>query len=88
MQQPSRWASVHMRPMPGPLSHGYPRSLRRSRSPPSFAVVGHGQILVDKATHDAVKDLVVSQDLGTLRLAGKSDWVPTFNILGLKASPG
>jgi adenylate cyclase len=50
------------------------------------SVAGPGQILVDKATHDAVKDLVVSQDLGTLRLAGKGDWVPAFNIIGLKPS--
>ncbi len=48
------------------------------------SVAGPGQILVDMATHDAVKDLVVSQDLGTLRLAGKGDWVPAFNIIGLK----
>ena len=44
---------------------------------------GPGQILVDAATHDAVRDLVVSQDLGSLRLAGKGDWTPTFNILAL-----
>jgi adenylate cyclase len=50
------------------------------------SLAGPGQILVDKATHDAVKDLVVSQDLGTLRLAGKGDWVPAFNIIGLKPS--
>jgi adenylate cyclase len=50
------------------------------------SVAGPGQILVDMATHDAVKDLVVSQDLGTLRLAGKGDWVPAFNIIGLKTS--
>jgi adenylate cyclase len=50
------------------------------------SVAGPGQILVDMATHEAVKDLVVSQDLGTLRLAGKGDWVPAFNIIGLKPS--
>jgi adenylate cyclase len=50
------------------------------------SVAGPGQVLVDKATHDAVEDLVVSQDLGTLRLAGKGDWVPAFNIIGLKPS--
>jgi adenylate cyclase len=50
------------------------------------SLAGPGQILVDKATHDAVKDLVVSQDLGTLRLAGKGDWVPAFNIIGLEPS--
>jgi adenylate cyclase len=50
------------------------------------SVAGPGQILVDKATHDAVEHLVVSQDLGTLRLAGKGDWVPAFNIIGLNPS--
>ena len=45
---------------------------------------GPGQILVDAATHDAVSDLVTSQDLGSLRLAGKGDWTPAFNILALK----
>jgi adenylate cyclase len=50
------------------------------------SVAGPGQILVDKATHDAVKDQVISQDLGTLRLAGKGDWVPAFNIIGLNPS--
>jgi adenylate cyclase len=47
------------------------------------AAAGPGQILVDAATHDAVRDLVISQDLGSLRLAGKGDWVPAFNILAL-----
>jgi adenylate cyclase len=50
------------------------------------SVAGPGQILVDKATHDAVQDQVVSQDLGSLRLAGKGDWVPAFNIIGLNPS--
>jgi class 3 adenylate cyclase len=45
---------------------------------------GPGQILVDAATHKAVSDLVTAQDLGSLRLAGKGDWVPAFNILGLR----
>lgn len=44
---------------------------------------GPGQILVDEATHDAVRDIVVSQDLGSLRLSGKGDWVPAYNIIGL-----
>ena len=48
------------------------------------AAAGPGRILVDAATHDAVSDLVVSQDLGSLRLAGKGDWTPAFNILALK----
>ena len=49
---------------------------------------GPGQILVDAATHDAVSDLVMSQDLGSLRLAGKGDWTPAFNILALKDAHG
>ena len=47
------------------------------------AAAGPGQILADEATHDAVRDLVASQDLGSLRLAGKGDWVRTFSILAL-----
>ena len=49
-------------------------------------MAGPGQILVDAATHDAVSALVVSQDLGSLRLSGKGDWVPTFNILALSVA--
>ena len=45
------------------------------------AAAGPGQILVDDATHEAVRDLVVSQDLGSLRLAGKGDWISVFNVL-------
>jgi class 3 adenylate cyclase len=48
------------------------------------SAAGPGQVMVDVATHDAVRHLVTSQDLGSLRLAGKGDWVPAFNILGLK----
>ncbi|MDP9273461.1 MAG: response regulator [Chloroflexota bacterium] len=51
------------------------------------AAAGPGQILVDEATHDAVRDLVTSQDLGSLRLAGKGDWVRTFSVLGLAPAP-
>jgi adenylate cyclase len=50
------------------------------------AAAGPGQILVDEATHKAVSDLVISQDLGSLRLAGKGDWVPAFNIVALRAT--
>jgi adenylate cyclase len=50
------------------------------------AAAGPGQILVDEATHAAVSDLVISQDLGSLRLAGKGDWVPAFNIVALRAA--
>jgi adenylate cyclase len=45
---------------------------------------GPGQILVDESTHDKVRHLVESQDLGSLRLAGKSDWVRAFNVLALQ----
>ena len=31
-----------------------------------------------------VHDLVVSQDLGSLRLAGKGEWVRAFNVLALQ----
>jgi adenylate cyclase len=48
---------------------------------------GPGQILVDEATHAAVQDLVMSQDLGSLRLAGKEGWVQTFNVLALREDP-
>lgn len=47
------------------------------------AAAGPGQILVDEATHDAVRGIVLAQDLGSLRLSGKGDWVPAYNILGL-----
>ena len=45
---------------------------------------GPGQILVDERTHEHVAGLVASQDLGSLRLAGKSDWVRAFNVLALQ----
>jgi adenylate cyclase len=48
------------------------------------AAAGPGQILVDELTHESVRDLVDSQDLGSLRLAGKSDWVQVFNVLMLQ----
>ncbi|MGH2446160.1 MAG: adenylate/guanylate cyclase domain-containing protein [Candidatus Limnocylindria bacterium] len=47
------------------------------------AMAGPGQILVDEPTHRLVDHLVSSQDLGSLRLAGKGDWVRTFNVLAL-----
>ncbi|CAA9328714.1 MAG: Adenylate cyclase [uncultured Nocardioidaceae bacterium] len=46
------------------------------------ATAGPGQILVDASTHAAVDGSVVSQDLGTVRLAGKGEWIPVFSILG------
>jgi adenylate cyclase len=47
------------------------------------AAAGPGQILADEATHNALGDLVAWQDLGSLRLAGKGDWVRTFSVIGL-----
>ncbi|MEO6714692.1 MAG: response regulator [Mycobacteriales bacterium] len=47
---------------------------------------GPGQILIDEPTHAAVLDLVTTQDLGSLRLAGKGDWVRAFNVLALKST--
>ncbi|HEX5397289.1 MAG TPA: response regulator [Candidatus Limnocylindria bacterium] len=47
------------------------------------AMAGPGQILVDEQTHALVNGLVTSQDLGSLRLAGKGEWVRAFNVLSL-----
>lgn len=44
---------------------------------------GPGQILIDAATYEIVRGLVQVQDLGSLRLAGKRDWVPAYNVLAL-----
>jgi adenylate cyclase len=44
---------------------------------------GPGQILIDKETYGAVKERARVQDIGTLRLAGKGDWVQTYNVIGL-----
>ncbi len=46
------------------------------------AAAGPGQILIDEPTHVAVSDLVTVQDLGSLRLAGKGEWVQAYNVLG------
>jgi class 3 adenylate cyclase len=51
------------------------------------ASAGPGQILVDEATHDAVQSQVMSQDLGSLRLAGKGDWIRAFNVMGISEAP-
>ena len=48
------------------------------------AAAGPGQILVDESTREAVRGVVVVQDLGSLRLAGKGDWVRAFNVLALE----
>ncbi|MDQ4035856.1 MAG: response regulator [Chloroflexota bacterium] len=45
------------------------------------AAAGPGQILIDQATHEVVGDLVSVQDLGSLRLAGKGQWVQAYNVL-------
>jgi adenylate cyclase len=45
---------------------------------------GPGQVLIDEPTYEAVSEVVVSQDLGSLRLAGKGAWVRTFNVVGLR----
>ena len=46
------------------------------------AAAGPGQVLIDAATHDVVSELVRVQDLGSLRLAGKGDWVQAYNVVG------
>jgi class 3 adenylate cyclase len=45
---------------------------------------GPGQVLIDEPTHTAVRELVHSQDLGNLRLAGKGDWLRVFNVIELR----
>jgi len=45
---------------------------------------GPGQILIDEPTHDAIRDSVMSQDLGSLRLAGKGEWTRTYNVLAMQ----
>jgi adenylate cyclase len=47
---------------------------------------GPGQILIDDATHQVVSDLVIAQDLGSLRLAGKGEWVQAYNVLALQST--
>ena len=48
---------------------------------------GPGQILIDEATHAAVGAHVHAQDLGSLRLAGKGDWVPAYNVVAWIGRP-
>ena len=48
---------------------------------------GPGQILVDEATHAVVRAHVHAQDLGSLRLAGKGDWVPAYNVVAWTGHP-
>jgi adenylate cyclase len=48
---------------------------------------GPGQILVDEATYKAVgDDFAQFQDLGTLLLSGKGDWVRAFNVVALRST--
>ena len=48
------------------------------------SAAGPGQILIDEGTFSAVRERVLTQDLGTLRLAGKGEWVQTYSVLSLK----
>lgn len=48
------------------------------------AAAGPRQILIDEDTQATTRHLVVSQDLGSLRLAGQVDWIRAFNIVGLR----
>lgn len=50
------------------------------------SAAGPGQILVDEATYRSVKDLVIAQNVGTLTLPGRVEWVQTYNILGLSVA--
>ncbi|HET8778267.1 MAG TPA: response regulator [Candidatus Limnocylindria bacterium] len=43
---------------------------------------GPGQILIDEPTHHLVDGSIRAQDLGSLRLSGKGDWVQAYNVLG------
>jgi adenylate cyclase len=47
------------------------------------AAAGPGQILVDAATYHVICKFVRAQDLGSLRLAGKGEWVRAYNVLSL-----
>jgi adenylate cyclase len=51
-----------------------------------LVAAGPGQILVDERTHDLVRERVQSQDLGSMRLAGKGEWVRAFNVLALETA--
>ncbi len=46
---------------------------------------GPGQVLVDEATYATVEDQVTAQDLGTMRLAGRGDWLRVFNVFAMAA---
>jgi len=48
------------------------------------SAAGPGQILIDEGTFSVVRERVLTQDLGTLRLAGKGEWVQMYSVLSLK----
>jgi class 3 adenylate cyclase len=52
--------------------------------PPASRPPRRARSRLDEATHDAVRDVVVMQDLGNLRLDGKSDWVRAFSVIALE----
>lgn len=49
------------------------------------SAAGPGQILVDEETYRAVRDLVIVQDVGTLRLPGRAEWVHAYNVVALSS---
>lgn len=51
-----------------------------------LVAAGPGQILIDETTHSVVKDFVVSEDMGPMRVASKGEAVHVFKIVGLKPS--
>jgi adenylate cyclase len=51
------------------------------------ASAGPAQILVDEATHEGVRDSVIAQDVGDLRLPGRDKWVHAFNIIRMAQAP-
>jgi adenylate cyclase len=51
------------------------------------ASAGPAQILVDEATHEGVRDSVIAQDVGNLRLQGRDKWVHAFNIIRMARAP-
>lgn len=46
------------------------------------AAAGPGQILVDERTYEETRHFARTQDLGSLRLAGKGDWARVHNVIG------
>ena len=51
------------------------------------ASAGPAQILVDEATHEGVRDSVIAQDVGDLRLHGRDKWVRAFSIIRMARAP-